>query len=450
MTGYSKYKKSGFSWIGDIPEHWEIKRTKYVAELYNGDSLNEDQKNKYSDLTESGESIPYIASKDIDKDTCSVDYFNGTKIPQNEKNTNGQPFSKAPAGSTLLCIEGGSAGKKHCILDREVNFVNKLCCVVPKINARFLFYYICSYSYWENFKQNLQGMIGGVTITKLETFPIPIPPDKEQKTIANYLDKNCGKIDHLLQTIYRKIELYKEAKLNFITNIVLLGNPAFADSQRKRNMWKTQVSADRHVTRLKYLIRSITGGVSVNAEQLPADADEIGILKTSCVSQNVFLPEENKRVIHEELKKVKCSVRRNTVIVSRMNTPELVGAAGFVEKDYENLFLPDRLWEVSFDTSRILPKFAWYFLTSKYAKSYYTSLSTGTSGSMQNISKGQFENILIPLPTIEEQTQLIQALELECGKYDTAIEKANHQIDLLKEYKQSLITEVVTGKRKVF
>ena len=123
MAGYPKYKYSGFSWIGDIPEHWEIKRTKYVANLYNGDSLNDEQKNAYSDFSESDETIPYIASKDIDKDSCSVDYLNGTRIPKKEKNTNGRPFSKAPAGSSLLCIEGGSAGKKRCILDREVNFV---------------------------------------------------------------------------------------------------------------------------------------------------------------------------------------------------------------------------------------------------------------------------------------------------------------------------------------
>lgn len=449
MEKYSKYKHSGYSWIGEIPEHWEIKRTKYIAKLYNGDSLNDGQKSLYSDFTESDETIPYIASKDIDKDFCSVDYLNGTRIPKKEKNSNGRPFSKAPAGSSLLCIEGGSAGKKRCLLEREVNFVNKLCCFVPKIDGRFFFYYICSYSYWENFKQNLQGMIGGVTVTKLGTFPVPIPSDSEQKAISDYLDIECGKIDHLIKTIGREIELHKESKLNVITNTVLLGDPAGINSQKTINMWKTQVSADRYVIRLKYLIRSIIGGVSVNAEQVPADCDEIGVLKTSCVSQNIFLPKENKRVIQDELKRVKCSVKENTVIVSRMNTPELVGAAGFVERDYDNLFLPDRLWEVSFDTDRILPKFAWYFLISKYAKNYYTSLSTGTSGSMQNISKGQFENILIPLPTMEEQRRLIQILDFECVKYDAAIEKANHQIDLLKEYKQSLITEVVTGKRKV-
>lgn len=449
MTGYSKYKYSGFSWIGDIPEHWEVKRTKYVARLYNGDSLNDDQKNAYSDFSESDESLPYIASKDIDKDSCSVDYMNGTRIPRKEKNTNGRPFSKAPAGSSLLCIEGGSAGKKRCIIDREVNFVNKLCCFVPKINRRFLFYYICSHPYWENFKQNLQGMIGGVTVTKLATFPIPVPSEEEQKAISDYLDNECGKIESLIQTVDKKIKLLKESKLNLITNTVLLGDTYTAENQNRRKMWQTQVASDRYIIRLKYLIRSIIGGVSVNAEQVPADIDEVGVLKTSCVSQNVFLPNENKKVLDNELKRVKCSVKENTVIVSRMNTPELVGAAGFVEKDYDNLFLPDRLWEVTFNEKRILPKFAWYFLISKYAKNYYTSLSTGTSGSMQNISKGQFENILIPLPTMVEQIRLTQILDSECREYDAAIDKANTQIDLLKEYKQSLITEVVTGKRKV-
>lgn len=449
MTGYSKYKYSGFSWIGDIPDHWGVKRTKYVARLYNGDSLNDDQKNSYSDFSESDESLPYIASKDIDKDSCSVDYLNGTRIPRKEKNTNGRPFSKAPTGSSLLCIEGGSAGKKRCIIDRDVYFVNKLCCFVPKINERFLFYYICSHPYWENFKQNLQGMIGGVTVTKLATFPIPVPSDEEQNAISDYLDNECGKIDNLIQTVDKKIRLLKESKINTITNTVLLGDATTEEDQNRRKMWQTQVASDRYIIRLKYLIRSIIGGVSVNAEQVPADFDEVGVLKTSCVSQNVFLPNENKKVLDNELKRVKCAVKGNTVIVSRMNTPELVGAAGFVEKDYDNLFLPDRLWEVTFNEKRILPKFAWYFLISKYAKNYYTSLSTGTSGSMQNISKGQFENILIPLPKIEEQIRLTQILDSECGKYDAEIDKANHQIDLLKEYKQALITEVVTGKRKV-
>ena len=172
------------------------------------------------------------------------------------------------------------------------------------------------------------------------------------------------------------------------------------------------------------------------------------MLKTSSVSKYSFRPEENKEVNLDELGRVSCPVRANTIIVSRMNTPELVGACGYVEQDYPNLFLPDRLWQVHFLNS-VVVKYIWYYLSSNYIRNYYSSLSSGTSSSMQNISKGQFENARLLLPPPEVQRDIVEFLDKKCATLDSLVAEKESLIADLEAYKKSLIFEVVTGKRRV-
>ena len=118
---YDAYKDSGVYWIGNIPSHWMRKKIKSIANIYNGDSLSPDMKAKFSINTDC--SNPYVSSKDIDVDTSTLSYETGLSIPLS--------FSKyklAPKNSVLLCIEGGSAGRKIAFTETEVNFVNKLAC----------------------------------------------------------------------------------------------------------------------------------------------------------------------------------------------------------------------------------------------------------------------------------------------------------------------------------
>ena len=143
MRKYEKYKDSNVPWIGESPEHWDLKRMRFVARLYNGNSLNDTEKSHYADTPDDDDSVPYIASKDIDRDTEFIDYTNGIRIPKNEPD-----FKVAPAGTSLLCIEGGSAGKKMGFVNQDVCFVNKLCCVCNERTNHF-----------SVFKKSLEGFI---------------------------------------------------------------------------------------------------------------------------------------------------------------------------------------------------------------------------------------------------------------------------------------------------
>ncbi|PDZ86114.1 restriction endonuclease subunit S [Bacillus toyonensis] len=189
---------------------------------------------------------------------------------------------------------------------------------------------------------------------------------------------------------------------------------------------------------LSNLTNSLEAGVSVNSEDIPVNNQELGILKTSCINSGVFFPQENKRVIEEDINRVKNSVKKNTLIVSRMNTPQLVGEIGYVKNDYKNLYLPDRLWELSPNLNIVNAKWLALSLNTFKNKFLIRSLGTGTSGSMKNISKPAFLNIFINIPKITEQNKIADFFT----KLDDKIHLQQEKVNLLKEQKKGYMQKI--------
>ena len=169
--------------------------------------------------------------------------------------------------------------------------------------------------------------------------------------------------------------------------------------------------------KLAELTKTITTGKSVNSDEGEVSDGDIGVLKTSCVSYDRFNSSESKPVVKSEQQLVKCAVEKDSVIVSRMNTPERVGACGYVSTDFPNLFLPDRLWKLKFQDT-VDTYFVYMMLVSSAYKEKITSMASGTSGSMYNIPKETFLNLQLVIPAkIDEQKQLGKILK----KIDTLI-----------------------------
>ena len=166
----------------DLPDTWSLCRFSSIAEIFTGNSINEAEKQKkYTGLTNG---YNYIGTKDVGFDH-TVNYNNGVKIPFEQNN-----FRIAHKFTPLLCIEGGSAGRKIGILQEDVCFGNKLCAfesfgVAPK----YIYYFLQSSSFTKVFKEKTTGIIGGVSVNTLKHLLFAVPPLSEQARIVAEIEK---------------------------------------------------------------------------------------------------------------------------------------------------------------------------------------------------------------------------------------------------------------------
>lgn len=189
---------------------------------------------------------------------------------------------------------------------------------------------------------------------------------------------------------------------------------------------------------LSTFINSMDAGVSVNSGDRPANESEFGILKTSCVTNGFFEPNENKIVFKaEEINRLKEPVLENTIIISRMNTPALVGANAYIGKGFANFFLPDRLWAAK-PTSVGDLKFIAYILGSDKGRLALSELATGTSGSMKNISKASVLRLKFRAPLDQEQTQIGNTFQ----KLDNLIKQHQQKHDKLNSIKKAMLEKM--------
>ncbi len=234
---------------------------------------------------------------------------------------------------------------------------------------------------------DLMPFITGVTVPKLNqeklrSIQIPLPPLEVQKEIV------------------AEIKGYQK---------VINGARAVLDHYRPH----IPIHPDWPMVELREIIDELESGVSVNSTSIPSNKSEIGILKTSCVTTGTFQPEEHKTVVPDELTRVRCPVRGNTIIISRMNTEALVGANAYVDKDYPHLFLPDRLWQTVITRPDIEVRYIQTVLASDSCRSRISAICGGTSGSMKNIAKPQLLSITIPLPPLATQQAIVAEIQAE-------------------------------------
>lgn len=187
------------------------------------------------------------------------------------------------------------------------------------------------------------------------------------------------------------------------------------------------------------VIKSLDAGVSVNSVDEPASKNSIGVLKTSCVSSGSFNPNENKAVVSADIDRVSVSVKADRIILSRMNSPSLVGANAYISSDFSNLYLPDRLWQLEPYPNKVNMRWLSYVLGRQETKNRFLNMATGTSNSMKNITKEDVLNLDISLPPIEEQKKIAATLSV----WDSAIEKMGKLIEAKESQKKSLITKLI-------
>lgn len=205
-------KDSGISWIGQIPQHWEVKRLKDVVKIVNGYAF------KSNDFSDDGLSVLRIS------DITKSDFSDLKKVPLFYKTLAKE--SKVLREDILMAMTGATIGKNSFFNGNDTLYLNQRVCSFRAINKNQLLPFYFSLFISSDFVQNLIKLIAGgsaqenISKSQLEVFEIVLPPKSEQEEIANYLDSKTATIDAIVGNITKQIETLKQLRKTLINDVV--------------------------------------------------------------------------------------------------------------------------------------------------------------------------------------------------------------------------------------
>ena len=420
-------KDSGVKWIGEIPEHWGISTLRRVATLYTGNSIKDEEKTLFENPENA---IPYISTKDITASNGITSYDNGLYVSKDNNN-----FKKAFEGNILICIEGGSAGKKKTQLSQNVAFVNKLCCISSKnINNRYLYLYTLGKNFEDYFQTQLTGIIGGVSINNLKKFSIPILSLHEQQKIADFLDDKTSQIDIIIDKTKQSIEEFKKYKLALITETVTKGLNPDITMKDSGIEWIGEIPEHWEPIKLKYVLSERSIKSKTGEEEPLSMSQKYGLIKTRDMD---LIPNMTNSYVGNKI------VKKNDLVFNKLKAHLGV----FSVSNYEGIVSPD--YAVYYPKKEVNVKFLEYVFKTTNCITEFKKRSRGIAAGLTRLYTNDLFAIKCGIPSLKEQNEIVDYINQKSFHIDSLIADKEKLITELETYKKALIFEYVTGKKEV-
>ena len=393
-----------------LPSDWQIKTINEVCNIYTGNSIN--KKKKEENFIGLKEGLNYIGTKDISFNNI-IEYENGVKIPFKDL----KDFKIAKSNTSLLCIEGGSAGRKIGFTNQDVCFGNKLCCFEAiEDEPKFIYFYLQSNYFLREFNSNIQGLIGGVNKENLRKIKIPIPPLDEQKRIASALSKIDAYLENTIKLIEEK-ERFKRGIAKKLLTCKEGENIPEARFKGFEDEWK--------IVKLKDMFDNFKEKNNEDKIILASTIDK-GVVPNSLTERKIIRKKES-------LSNYKL-VKKGCFVISLMSFQ-----SGFEYSDYEGIISPAyTVLKPKIEMAHYFYKY--YFKSFKFIKDlrpYAEGIRHG-----KQIKFKACKDILVPYPSIEEQEKIGVYLSL----LDKEIDNLKKQKELIKEMKRGAMQKLLSGE----
>ena len=410
---YEGYKDSGVEWIGEIPEHWGIIKLKFLSTIFKGKNPQE--------LTDEWreEFLPYLSMEYLRNSGDTL-----TLYAYPEKN-----LVTVNNSDILILWDGSNAGE---IVEGKNGILSStMAKIVPNnIVTRYLYWFLKGIEKF--FKDNTVGMgIPHVNGETLKNHLVLLPNLQDQNSIANFLDQKTAEIDGLIADKEKLIELLQEKRQAIITEAVTKGlnpNVRMKDSGIE---WIGEIPEHWNLRRIRYLanIRN------VKASDSDIDKTYVGLENIESKTGKLLTNGDDEQQFVGETANI---FKKGDVLFGKLR-PYL---AKCIIADFDGRCTSELL--VLKTTSYILPKYLHFFMLSPKFIDVVNSSTYGAK--MPRASWDFIGNLEIPLPSIKEQEDIVEYLTEFISRIDDLISDINTQIQKLKEYRQSLISEAVTGK----
>ena len=386
---------------------WKTVKLIQVCKVASGNSIPAKKKEQFFTGVEG---MPYIATKDVGFDDA-INYKNGIRIPEEYQSN----FKISPAGATLICAEGGSAGRKIAFSCEDSCYVNKLFSLKPSENIipKFIYYYALSSEFQSQFKAALHGLIGGVSMSKIREFKISIPPFAEQKRIVEKLDRAFSAIKTAsTKTAFKLSEceaLTETVIQNTIKQRFYDDNPVLLDSLCDKN-------------------RGITYGVVKLGAEVP---NGVPCLRTSNVKPRNIKIEGIKRISTD----ISCEYKRTILKGGEVlvNVRGTLGGVAVVPDEMAGWNISREVALVPLNQKLVNPDYVSYCISSVESQRW---LGKNTHGAAyQGINLIDLRNLPINLPPKEQQEKIvneIRKLESEIKQINSSLRKNLENLSALK------------------
>lgn len=421
---YDKYKDSGIAWIGEIPEHWELRKGKNLFKLRNSKGNNN------AILLAATQKYGMIPQSQVEG------------VVQVKQNTDLNTFKTVHKNDYVISLrsfQGGFEMSEYegvCSPAYQVFYSTKPCC------NYFFKYMFKSYGFVSQINAFTLGIREGKNI-QYEDFSLmklPLPSIQEQQSIATYLDQKCSEIDELItlqEEMITKLQSYKQSVITEAVTKGLDKNVPLKDSGIE---WIGEIPEHWNICKLKNIFLLSTGTTPKDFDQTSEEDNLINWYTPSDILDSCNDLFSSQRKLSEKV------IYANKISLFPIGTLLYVGigaSAGKVGYANENGYSNQQI--TGLIPLNCYSRFYFYYLSALKDKirdnAFFTTLPI-----INNAYLGQE---LIPFPTISEQHSIADYLDQKCSEIDELISIKQQKIEKLKDYKKSLIFECVTGKRKV-
>ena len=415
MNKYSSYKNSGVEWIGEIPSHYNIIRLKYLCDVSTG---SRDTQDKVDD----GEYPFFVRSPQIER-------------------INSYSFD----GESVLTVgDGVGTGKVFHYFNGKFEYHQRVYKFsgFRLIKGKFFYWFMLHHFIYVTEDQNSKSTVDSLRRPLIDNFWFVVPPISEQQQIVSYLDRKTLQIDTLIEKTQWKIKLLKEKRTSLINEVLTKGLNPDVEMKDSGVEWIGEIPSHWVVSKFKY-DTSIPVQYGINISGDKYNEEGIRFIRITDISENGELNPYDGKYLNPEDVPDEFLLKKFDVLFCR--------SGHTVGKTYLHYF--DGLYTfggylVRFNFRNYFEsKFIFYISKTDF---YWDWIKLNTVVStIENVNGDKYQNFVYPKPALSEQQQIVSYLDEQTQLIDKTVSIEERRIGLLKEYRQSLISEAVTGKIKV-
>lgn len=420
------YKESGVQWLGKIPTHWKIKKIKYIFDE--------------TSIKNCGDKQQLTSTQQYGVIPKALYPFRTVEVVSSDLNA----FKFVEKNNFVISLRSFEGGIEHSEYEGIISPAYTILKVKKSIEPLYFKFLLKSRPFISALQLYKTGIREGQNISYVELQQdfLPTPPLEEQKVIANFLDKKTRQIEEFITKKQKLITLLEEKKQTLINQCVTQGLDPSTPLKDSGVEWLGQIPTHWEVRKMKHLGK-FQNGINIGAE---AFGSGFPFVSYGDVYKNSSLPKTIQGLVESsEIDQKLYSVKEGDIFFTRTSeTIEEIGMSSVCFQTIPNATFAGFLIRFRPSGNELDKGFSKFYFRSNLHRIFFireNGLVTRAS-----LSQELLKDLPVLLPPLEEQKAIAEYLDTQIEKIDLAISKIKSQINLIKEYKTTLISEAVCGR----